>query len=245
MSVDSKPTGGYVDRVPPADGAQTAWTPRYVVVEGVIGVGKTTLVHQLARRLRARMVLERFEENPFLADFYRDPESNALPTQLFFLMSRFRQQEQLAQGDLFAQMTVSDYMFDKDRLFALLTLSAHELAIYEDLFSVLRPQVPQPDLVVLLRADNDETLRRIADRGRSYERNIDPAYIAKLADAYQSYFARYAQCPVLTLDTSAVDLRADDAAVEEVVQAVRTGRRPARIPAEVSPGETPLLPGFD
>ncbi len=219
--------------------------PRYVVVEGVIGVGKTTLVHQLARKLRARMVLERFEENPFLADFYRDQAQNALPTQLFFLMSRFRQQEQLAQGDLFAQMTVADYMFDKDRLFALLTLSSQELAIYEDLFSVLRPQVPQPDLIVLLRADHDETLRRIADRGRSYELNMDPDYITKLSEAYQAFFARYTQCPVLTLDTSAVDLRADQAAVDEVVAAVRTGRRPMLMPAEVSDGDTPLLPGFE
>ena len=216
-----------------------------MVVEGVIGVGKTTLVHQLARRLQARMVLERFEENPFLADFYRDPEANALPTQLFFLMSRFRQQEELQQGDLFAQMTVADYMFDKDRLFALQTLNTQELAIYEDLYSVLRPQVPQPDLVVLLLASQEETLRRIADRGRSYERDMDPGYIARLSEAYRAYFARYATCPVLTLDTSAVDLRADQAAVEEVVAAVRTGRRPDLMPAEVSIGGTPLLPGLE
>ena len=216
-----------------------------MVVEGVIGVGKTTLVHQLARRLQARKVLEQFEDNPFLPDFYKDPVNNALPTQLFFLMSRFRQQEALAQGDLFAQMTVSDYMFDKDRLFALQTLSTEELAIYEDLFSVLRPQVPQPDLIILLRADHDETLRRIADRGRSYEQNIDPDYIQTLAEAYRAYFARYSHCPVLTLDTSAVDLRADRAALDEVVAAIQTGRRPARIPAEVSEGSTLRLPGLD
>ena len=215
------------------------------MVEGVIGVGKTTLVHQLARRLKARMVLERFEENPFLADFYQDPVRNALPTQLFFLMSRFRQQEELLQGDLFAQMTFSDYMFDKDRIFALQNLRADELAIYEDLYSVLRPQVPQPDFVIFLRADHEETLRRIADRGRSYERDIDPDYIARLADAYREHFARYTQCPVLTLDTSAVDLRADQSALDEVVAAIRTGRRPDLMPAEVSSGVTPMLPGLD
>ena len=190
------------------------------------------------------MILERFEENPFLADFYSDAERNALTTQLFFLMSRFRQQEELQQGELFAQMTVADYMFDKDRIFALLNLRSDELAMYEDLFSVLRPQVPRPDLVILLRADLEETLRRIADRGRSYERNIDPKYLERLAEGYQSYFARYSDCPVLTLDTSAIDLRADKAAVDDVVVAIRTGRRPQRIPAEVSPGETGWLPGL-
>ena len=216
-----------------------------MVVEGVIGIGKTTLVHQLARRLRARMVLERFEENPFLADFYRDPVANALPTQLFFLMSRFRQQEELQQGDLFAQMTVSDFMFDKDRIFALQTLSPPELAMYEDLYNVLRPQVPQPDLVILLRAETEETLRRISDRGRSYERDMDAGYIERLSEAYRAYFASYAQCPVLTLDTSAVDLRADSAAIDEVVAAIQSGRRPALIPAEVSAGGTPRLPGLE
>ncbi len=215
------------------------------MVEGVIGVGKTTLVHQLARRLQARMVLERFEDNPFLHDFYRDPEANALPTQLFFLMARFRQQEELLQGDLFAQMTISDFMFDRDRLFALQTLNPQEMAIYEDLYAVLRPQVPQPDLVVLLMASHDETLRRIADRGRSYERNMDPGYIARLSEAYRAYFAHYTHCPVLTLDISAVDLQADQAAVDEVVSAIRTGQRPSLMPAEVSVGGTPMLPGLE
>lgn len=231
--------------MPTQDGARRGWQPRYVVVEGVIGVGKTTLVHQLARRLGARRVLERFEDNPFLAEFYEDPRSYALPTQLFFLMSRFRQQEALAQGDLFAQLTIADYMFDKDRLFALLTLETHELAIYEDLFSVLRPQVPQPDLVVFLRADPDETIRRIMDRGRAYERNIDPSYLVRVAEAYRSYFSRYTQCPVLTLDTSVIDLRADQAALDEIARAVTTGRRPHLLPAEVIDPDHPRLPGFD
>ncbi|MEO1336487.1 MAG: deoxynucleoside kinase, partial [Myxococcota bacterium] len=192
-----------------------------------------------------RAVLESLDDNPFLADFYQDPERNALPTQLFFLMSRFQQQEQLAQGDLFAQTTIADYIFDKDRLFALQNLRGEELGIYEDLFSVLEPQVPKPDLVIHLRADIDEIMRRIADRGRSYERNMDAQYIERLAVAYHAFFARFDRCPVLTLDTSAVDLRADQAALAEVVKAVRTGRPPATIPSEVTLGETPLLPGLD
>ncbi len=216
-----------------------------MVVEGVIGVGKTTLVQRLAHRLRARMVFEEFEENPFLADFYKDRDAFAFSTQIFFLMSRFRQQELLAQGDLFHAHTLSDYMFDKDRLFAILTLGSHELQLYERLFDVLRVQVPKPDLVIYLRADLGVVLQRIAARGRSYETNMDPEYMRQLAAAYDRHFAEHTSSPVITLDTSRVDLRADEAMVDTLVEVIRTGARalPAS-DATIALGETLPLPGL-
>lgn len=218
---------------------------RYVVVEGVIGVGKTTLVHQLARQLGARTVLEEFEENPFLRHFYKDRRAYALSTQLFFLMSRFRQQEVLAQGDLFQQRTVSDYLFDKDRVFAELTLESHELSIYEQLFSVLRPQIPQPDLVIFLHAEHETVMRRIAHRGRDYEKDMDPDYIHSLAASYLRFFSTYADTPLLTIDTSKVDFRGPGPAVEEVIRVVQTGQVPRALEAELRlPSQQPSLPGL-
>ncbi len=218
---------------------------RYIVVEGVIGVGKTTLVHQLSRNIGARTVLEEFEENPFLPDFYKDRRAYALSTQLFFLMSRFRQQEVLAQGDLFQRRTVSDYLFDKDRVFAELTLESHELAIYEQLFGVLRPQIPQPDLVIFLHADHETVMRRIAHRGREYEKNMDPEYIRDLAASYLRFFSSYAETPLLSIDTSKVDFRIPGRAIEEVVRAVETGEVPRALEAELrTPAEQPSLPGL-
>ena len=216
-----------------------------MVVEGVIGVGKTTLVQQLSRRLGARTVLEEFEENPFLPDFYRDRRAYALSTQLFFLMSRFRQQEEMAQGDLFMRRTVSDYLFDKDRIFAHLTLEPDELQIYEQLFDVLRPQVTTPDLVIFLKADHETVMKRIAHRGRDYERDMDPEYIRDLASAYVGFFNGYRDTPLLTIDTSRVDFRQPGPALEEVVQIVETGAVPTALEAELRIVDAqPSLPGI-
>lgn len=194
--------------------------PRYVVVEGVIGVGKTTLVNRLAEHLGARSVFEEFEDNPFLPSFYRDRDAFAFSTQIFFLMSRFRQQERMAQGDLFQRITLSDYLFDKDRIFALLTLEAHELALYERLFDVLRVQVPKPDLVVFLKADLDVVLQRIEARGRTYELGMDPEYIRALGASYARFFSEYRECPVITVDTTRCDLRTDEEALNRLVSQV-------------------------
>ncbi len=194
------------------------------MVEGVIGVGKTTLVHQLTRHLKARAVLEEFEENPFLPDFYRDRRAFALSTQLFFLMSRFRQQEVLAQGDLFRARTVSDYLFDKDRIFATLTLDEHELGIHDRLFDVLRTQVPEPDLVIHLFADDRTVMRRIMERGRAYELNMDPAYIEQLTRAYREFLRGWDRCPILHVDTQMIDFRQGSPALEQLVQMIETGR---------------------
>lgn len=219
---------------------------RYIAVEGVIGVGKTTLVNRLARALGARIVLEEFEENPFLPEFYKDRRAYALSTQLFFLMSRYRQQEVLAQGDLFQQHTVSDYFFDKDRIFALLTLEEHELGVYDRLFDVLRPQVPTPDLVIYLKADHEVVMERIAKRGREYELNMDPLYIRQLSQAYSEFFRTFRSAPVLTIDTSRIDLRqADTPHFPALLSLVQRGQHPGTFSLGRSVDGEPLLPGFD
>jgi len=215
----------------------------YIAVEGVIGVGKTTLVNALAERMGARAVFEQFDENPFLPDFYRDREAFAFSTQIFFLMSRFRQQELLAQGDLFRSITLSDYCFDKDRIFALINLRNQELALYERLFEVLRVQVPEPDLIIYLRAELDVIMERIAERDRPYERGMDPGYIREVAAAYGELFGGFDACPVLTIDTSELDLRRDSAAVDAIEDAIRAGRTELAQPMRAREAALPL-PGF-
>jgi deoxyguanosine kinase len=174
---------------------------RYVVVEGCIGVGKTTLTHLLSRHLTARTVLEIVEENPFLPEFYEDPKAHAFKTQMFFLLSRFKQQQELGQQSLFEASTVSDYLFAKDRIFAELTLSDSELGLYDQVFQALSTKVPVPDLVIYLHAPLDVILQRIQRRGRSFEQNMDPAYLERLCSAYERFFARYTGCPTLLVDT--------------------------------------------
>jgi len=161
--------------------------PRYIVIEGPIGVGKTTLVNRLATKLNTRKVLEIFEENPFLPSFYEDPARFAFQTEMFFLLSRYRQQTELMQQDLFARHTLSDYLFVKTRLFASLTLSDEELALYDRVYALLELQVQKPDLVVYLHAGVDVLLERIRRRGRAMERRIEPAYLENLCRVYANY----------------------------------------------------------
>lgn len=205
-------------------------TPRYIVIEGPIGVGKTTLVTKMAERYNARTVLEVFEENPFLADFYADRDRYAFQTEMFFLLSRYRQQENFAQDDLFGQMSVSDYLFTKCRLFASLTLSDHELTLYDRMYSILTTQVPKPDVVIHLNAPLDTLLGRIKKRGRSYERNMDPDYLERLRSLYVQFFQHYEHTPLLNLDTSDVDFTQDDQAIEHVMQLCTDVVRDARSP---------------
>lgn len=180
-------------------------TARYIVIDGPIGVGKTSLATLLAPELSARLIFERAEENPFLTDFYQDPARFRFQTQIFFLMNRFAQQEEFLQQDLFHQVTISDYLFAKDRIFAYLNLNDHELALYEQIYRLLEKKIVQPDLVIYLQADTETILRRIRQRGRSFEKNISREYIEAVNEAYNHYFFRYNETPLLVINTSDID----------------------------------------
>jgi len=178
---------------------------RYIVTEGPIGVGKTSLSSLLAEELGARLILERAEENPFLTDFYKDPPRYRFQTQTFFLLNRFAQQEEMLQPDLFKRIAISDYLFAKDRIFAYLNLDDNELALYEQIYKMLEPRVARPDLVIFLQADTDTLIRRIKQRGRSFEKDVDRDYIAAVNEAYNQYFFHYSETPLLVINTSDID----------------------------------------
>ncbi len=195
--------------------------PLYVAVEGPIGVGKTTLVRRLRERMQARLVLEVVEENPFLPMFYEDRERYAFQTQLFFLMSRFRQQQELMQTDLFEPGVLSDYHLLKDRIFARLTLRDDELALYERVYQSLENHILQPDVLVYLNARLDVLLGRIEQRARPFEEDFDANYLAELSQAYQHHFAHYdMNVPLLALDTSEINYVSSDEAFEEIYQQI-------------------------
>lgn len=196
---------------------------RYIVVEGPIGAGKTAVATLLAERLGGRAVLEDAEENPFLPLFYEDPSKHAFQTQLFFLLTRFQQQKALLQQELFSQVTVSDCLFEKDRVFASLSLNPAEQALYERVYEELHPQVMRPDLVVYLQARLDVLLQRIRRTGRPFERDIDPDYLARLASMYNDYFFHYDGAPLLVIDGSEMDLNSPEDQ-ESIVNLVRRHR---------------------
>jgi len=193
---------------------------RYIVVEGPIGVGKTSLTRTLSKRFNARSVFELVEENPFLASFYQDRNKHAFQTQLFFLLSRFKQQQELFQQELFSQVTVSDYLFAKDRIFASITLDPNELALYERVYEHLGPRVMKPDLVIYLQARLDVLLARIRKRGREFERKFDPEYLAELARTYNDFFHRYDETPLLVINTSDMDFVESEKDFEELIRAI-------------------------
>jgi deoxyguanosine kinase len=178
---------------------------RYIVAEGPLGVGKTSLTTILAEELGARLVLERAEDNPFLTDFYRDSSRYRFQTQMFFLLNRYSQQEEMVQPDLFTRITVSDYLFAKDRIFAYLNLNEHELSLYEQIYKMLEPKIVRPDLVIFLQADTDTLLRRIKQRGRLFEKEINHDYLAAVNEAYNQFFFHYAETPLLVINTSDID----------------------------------------
>ena len=193
---------------------------RYIAIEGVIGAGKTTLARMLAERFGARLVLEQFEENPFLERFYEDPDRWAFHTQLSFLASRYQQQRALAARDLFHQATISDYIFDKDRIFARINLKGDELSLYEALYQTMEPMTPRPDLVVYLQSTVERLLQHIQARGRAYEKNIQPAYLQALQEAYNQYFFYYTKSPLLIINTARVDFVKYPEDFEELVREI-------------------------
>jgi deoxyguanosine kinase len=185
--------------------SDTSSLAKYIVTEGPIGVGKTSLTSLLAEKLGARLILERAEDNPFLTDFYKDPARYRFQTQMFFLLSRFSQQREMTQPDLFTRITISDYLFDKDRIFAYLNLDENELALYEQFYKILEPKIVRPDLVIFLQADTDTLLRRIKLRARPFEKEINQDYIAAVNEAYNYFFFRYSDTPLLVINTSDID----------------------------------------
>jgi len=205
-----------------------------LVVEGTIGVGKTSLARLISERLEARLVEEEFDENPFLEDFYRNPAAFAFQTQLWFLLSRYRQQQDLQQLDLFAPLLVTDYMFMKDRLFASLTLSDKEMALYDRLANLLERDIVYPDLVIYLQSDTDRLMANIKARGRSYEQKMDWKYLDSLNQLYNEYFFRYDRSPLLIINSNDIDFVKNRSDMDEIIKFVRepvTGTRffnPAR-----------------
>lgn len=193
---------------------------RYVAVDGPIGAGKTTLVERLAREFEGVKVLEDVD-NPFLDDFYKDRPGAAFQTQLYFLLSRFRQQQETVQPGLFQRLMVADYTFQKDRIFAYLNLDDAELLLYEKLYTLLEPQVPKPDLVIYLVADKDTCMSRIRKARRGSERRISEAYLAELVDAYHHYYHYYAGSPCLVVDRRHLDFVERPEDLGELVRRLR------------------------
>lgn len=178
---------------------------QYLAIEGVIGAGKSSLAMRMAERYRARLLLEQHEENPFLPDFYRDPARFAFSTQMFFLLSRYRQQQELPQKDLFHDLLVADYLFAKDRIFATLTLEERELALYDKVARLLERDILKPDLVVYLQMSTERLMKNIRLRDRSYERSMNEDYIRSLNEAYNRFFFNYTDSPLLVINATAID----------------------------------------
>jgi deoxyadenosine/deoxycytidine kinase len=199
--------------------------PRYIAIEGAIGVGKTSLAKILANQFGWRLVQEEVGHNPFLERFYENPRKFAFQTQLFFLLSRYRQQRELAQGNLFDKGVVSDYVLAKDKIFALINLEDDEIALYDSIYRLLLPTVPRPDLVIYLQARPEVLLSRVRKRGVEYERNISLDYLRALSDAYNEYFFHYNETPLLVVNTSEIDFVESPRDLEHLVREVKSVKR--------------------
>ena len=193
----------------------------YIAIEGPIGVGKTSLAQLLSKELGARLVLEDFEDNPFLPDFYNDPERFGFQTQLFFLLQRYRQQQDLRQVDMFQKLLVTDYMFVKDRLFASLNLGDKEMQLYDTVASLLERNIIRPDIVIYLQADTDVLMKNIEKRGRNMEKNVTWEYIDALNQVYTEFFFRYQDTPLVIINTSNIDFVENENDLKEVIDYIR------------------------
>ncbi|MBN1155456.1 deoxynucleoside kinase [candidate division KSB1 bacterium] len=196
----------------------------YICIDGVIGVGKTTLANMLAQRLHGSTMMEIVEENPFLASFYEDPIRYAFPTQLFFLLSRYRQQQELWQHDLFETCIISDYLFSKDKIFAYLNLSEAELLIYEKVLVQLEKDIVKPDIVIYLKSNAERLMSNIYKRGRSFERNMSREYIERLNRAYNQFFNHYNATKLLTINCTEIDFVNNEEDFEIIVKQLEEQR---------------------
>jgi deoxyadenosine/deoxycytidine kinase len=196
---------------------------RYIAVEGPIGVGKTSLARLLARELDARLVLEEVDDNPFLAGFYEDPDTNALPVQLHFLLARYKQQRELAQQRPLGQTTIADYFFVKDRIFARLNLAPDEFTLYEDVSRLLEAEIAQPDLVVYMSAGSEVLMERLRKRNRESERDISRAYLERVSAAFRDFFFYYDATPLLVIETSAIDFVEDSDDLRDLIREIDRG----------------------
>ncbi len=203
----------------------TASNFRFVAIEGPIGVGKTSLARRLCESLSAEPVFEQAAQNPFLERFYRNPTAGALPAQLYFLFQRAQQLAALNQQDLFAPVRVADYLLEKDRLFATVTLDEAELALYEQVYAKLDIAAPKPDLVLYLQAPVDVLMERIARRGIEYERQIDRNYLERLNEAYARFFHDYEAAPLLIVNAASIDPISNQADYDELLAAIRRMKR--------------------
>ncbi len=200
--------------------SQEVSEPNYIAVEGVIGVGKTSFAKMLAERLNAELINEEVFENPFLVDFYKNRKRYAFSCQLFFLLSRFQQQQQLMVRDLFAQRIIADYLFAKDSIFASITLSERELALYEKIAPILSRDIPRPDLAIYLQASTPVLRERISRRNYTFERSIDMDYIEVLNQAYDYYFFNYTDTPLLVVKTDNIDFVNNPEHFEDLIEQI-------------------------
>ena len=193
----------------------------YIAIEGPIGVGKTSLAKLLSKRLSAKLILEKFEENPFLSEFYNDPTRFAFQTQLFFLLQRYQQQQDIRQVDMFHNLLISDYMFIKDRLFASLNLDDKEMNLYDSIANMMERNVINPDLIIYLQADTATLMKNIDKRGRNFESNISYEYIIELNEIYTEYFFRYNDTPLVIINTNNIDFVHNPDDLDQVIQYIK------------------------
>lgn len=193
---------------------------KYIVVEGPIGVGKTSLAKILANEFQARTIFERVEDNPFLAKFYKARELYAFQNQTFFLLNRYQQQIEFSQQDLFSQNTVADYLFAKDKIFAALTLSPEELSLYQQIYALLNTRVPKPDLVIYLQARPEVLYKRVKKRDKKYERGVTFEYLSEVAQAYNQFFFHYDETPLLVVNTSEIDFVASSKDLADLIKEI-------------------------
>jgi deoxyguanosine kinase len=202
---------------------------RFIAIEGVIGAGKTSLTKVLSNKMHAGTIYEEFEENPFLTKFYADPKKYAFHTQMYFLMSRYRKQREIAQIDLFNSRVIADYLFVKDRIFAEVNLNEEEFALYDKIYAILAVDVPRPDLVIYLQAGPEALYKRIRQRGRSYERDIDFEYIERLCEAYNTFFFHYNSSPMLIVNIKGFDFLANPKDLDVLYNEIKNLQEPRRV----------------